>query len=95
MLRAKPEPQVVRARRDRDCYADEHFVPVLLAAHGLDNETTCAGNTMSVLWSMPNGAGRSSLPLCFGNASLVAGNKNKPQSDPSSIRKQCIFDTLW
>ena len=42
--------------RERDCYADEHFLPVLLAAHGLDNETTCAGNTMSVLWSTSAGA---------------------------------------
>ena len=46
----------MRVRRERDCYADEHFVPVLLAAHGLDNETTCAGNTMSVLWSTSVGA---------------------------------------
>ena len=31
-------------------------MPVLLAAHGLDNETTCHGNTMSVLWSTGAGA---------------------------------------
>ena len=42
--------------RERDCYSDEHFLPVLLAAHGLDNETTCRGNTMSVLWSTGAGA---------------------------------------
>ncbi len=37
-------------------------MPVLLAAHGLDNETTCAGDTMSVLWSA--GAGARNPTLC-------------------------------
>lgn len=55
--------------RERDCYSDEHFVPVLLAAHGLDNETTCRGNTMSVLWS--TGAGAPLLQLAQGIAMPV------------------------
>ncbi|KAK9822232.1 hypothetical protein WJX81_002852 [Elliptochloris bilobata] len=52
--------------RERDCYSDEHFVPVLLAAHGLDNETTCAGNTMSVLWSSTAGKHNGKHPRSYG-----------------------------
>lgn len=42
-------------RRKRDCYSDEHYVPVLMAYLGLDNETTCSGNTMHVSWQSSTG----------------------------------------
>ena len=41
--------------RKRDCYSDEHYVPVLMAYLGLDNETTCSGNTMHVSWQSSTG----------------------------------------
>ena len=47
------EPQ--DKRRKRDCYSDEHYVPVLLASLGLDNETTCNGNTVHVSWQSGSG----------------------------------------
>ena len=43
-------------RRKRSCYSDEHYVPVLLATLGLDNETTCSGNTVHVSWQSGTGA---------------------------------------
>ena len=49
--------------RKRDCYADEHYVPVLLATLGLDNETTCNGNTVHVSWQSGTGAGSPCLLL--------------------------------
>ena len=41
--------------RKRDCYSDEHYVPTLMAYLGLDNETTCSGNTMHVSWQSSSG----------------------------------------
>ena len=53
------------ACRKRDCYADEHYVPVLLATLGLDNETTCNGNTVHVSWQSGTGAQPVMLPLHY------------------------------
>lgn len=50
--------------RKRDCYSDEHYVPVLLAYLGLDNETTCNGNTMHVSWQSSSGT-LTTTPLTF------------------------------
>ena len=44
-----------RMCRKRDCYSDEHYVPVLMAYLGLDNETTCSGDTMHVSWQSSTG----------------------------------------
>jgi hypothetical protein len=35
----------------RVCYSDEHYVPTLLAIHGLDNETDCHGELIDRDWS--------------------------------------------
>ena len=46
-----------RARWDHDwcdfrvCYSDEHYIPTLLAMHGLDNETDCTGELTDKDWS--------------------------------------------
>jgi hypothetical protein len=46
-----------RARWDHDwcdfrvCYSDEHYIPTLLAMHGLDNETDCVGELTHKDWS--------------------------------------------
>lgn len=46
-----------RARWDHDwcdfrvCYSDEHYIPTLLAIHGLDNETDCIGELTDKDWS--------------------------------------------
>ena len=54
--------------RKRDCYADEHYVPVLLASLGLDNETTCNGNTVHVSWQSGSGARWEGFPLSIHTA---------------------------
>jgi len=38
-------------RRWRMCYLDEHYVPSLLAFHGLDNETDCRGGLVTANWT--------------------------------------------
>ena len=35
----------------RVCYSDEHYIPTLLAMHGLENETDCAGELTDRDWS--------------------------------------------
>ena len=35
----------------RVCYSDEHYIPTLLAVHGLDNETDCVGELTDKDWS--------------------------------------------
>ncbi|KAL6782791.1 hypothetical protein ACKKBG_A08140 [Auxenochlorella protothecoides x Auxenochlorella symbiontica] len=37
-------------RTFRVCYSDEHYIPTLLAVHGLDNETDCSGSTTDANW---------------------------------------------
>ena len=37
--------------------SDEHYYPTVLAAAGLSNETTCAGNAMHVDWARAPGNG--------------------------------------
>jgi hypothetical protein len=39
------------------CVSDEHYYPTVLAAAGLSNETTCAGNAMHVDWARAPGNG--------------------------------------
>ena len=41
-----------RARRWRQCYVDEHYIPTLLAKHGHDNESDCHGGMVSTNWTM-------------------------------------------
>ena len=38
------------ACRHYECYADEHYVPTLLAYKGLEEHTDCLGYTTSVDW---------------------------------------------
>lgn len=38
------------ACRHYECYADEHYVPTLLAYKGLEEQTDCLGYTTSVDW---------------------------------------------
>ena len=35
------------------CFLDEHYIPSLLAFHGLDNETDCHGGVATANWTMP------------------------------------------
>ncbi|KAI3432241.1 hypothetical protein D9Q98_003802 [Chlorella vulgaris] len=35
----------------RVCFPDEHYIPTLLAVHGLEEETDCQGSLMDVDWS--------------------------------------------
>lgn len=35
----------------RVCYSDEHYIPTLIAIHGLDNETDCRGELTDRDWS--------------------------------------------
>ena len=37
--------------RHYTCYSDEHYIPTLLAYHGLANRTDCLGYTTHVSWS--------------------------------------------
>jgi hypothetical protein len=37
----------------RMCFLDEHYIPSLLAFHGLDNETDCRGGLVTANWTMP------------------------------------------
>ncbi|KAK9862348.1 hypothetical protein WJX84_002596 [Apatococcus fuscideae] len=37
----------------RTCVADEHYVPTLLAMHGLDSETDCMGMMTHTSWTWP------------------------------------------
>ena len=39
------------------CVSDEHYYATVLAAAGLSNETTCAGNAMHVDWARAPGNG--------------------------------------
>lgn len=39
------------------CYLDEHYVPSLLAFHGLDNETDCRGGLVTANWTSPDTPG--------------------------------------
>jgi Core-2/I-Branching enzyme len=41
------------ANRWRMCFLDEHYIPSLLAFHGLDNETDCHGGLATANWTMP------------------------------------------
>ncbi|KAK9842052.1 hypothetical protein WJX81_006318 [Elliptochloris bilobata] len=38
----------------RACVADEHYVPTLLAVHGLDNQTDCLGVMTHADWAWPS-----------------------------------------
>lgn len=35
------------------CFLDEHYIPSLLAFHGLDNETDCRGGLVTANWTVP------------------------------------------
>mmetsp|Transcript_16470 Transcript_16470/g.49327 ORF Transcript_16470/g.49327 Transcript_16470/m.49327 type:complete len:505 (+) Transcript_16470:419-1933(+) len=37
----------------RICYLDEHYIPSLLAFHGLDDETDCRGGLVTANWTLP------------------------------------------
>lgn len=39
--------------RWRICYLDEHYIPSLLAFHGLDDETDCRGGLVTANWTLP------------------------------------------
>lgn len=41
-------------RRWRLCYLDEHYIPSLLAFHGLDDETDCRGALVTANWTVPD-----------------------------------------
>lgn len=47
LARSPPSPQPAPhgCCRHRDCISDEHYLPSLLAMHGLDNEASCAPPT--------------------------------------------------
>jgi Core-2/I-Branching enzyme len=36
--------------RQYTCYSDEHYIPSLLAYHGLESETDCWGGVMYADW---------------------------------------------
>jgi hypothetical protein len=41
--------------RKYECYSDEHYMPVLLAYHGKQDETDCTGLVMNVAWPLEGG----------------------------------------
>ena len=41
------------ACRWRMCFLDEHYIPSLLAFHGLDDETDCRGGLVTANWTLP------------------------------------------
>ncbi|CAK0758242.1 hypothetical protein CVIRNUC_002605 [Coccomyxa viridis] len=62
-----------KLRRKRDCYSDEHYVPTLMAYLGLDNETTCSGNTMHVSWQSSSGKYLGEHPMSYSTKSVTLG----------------------
>lgn len=47
---AIPQQSGASANETRKCVADEHYVPTVLAVHGLDNETDCQGQNTHAEW---------------------------------------------
>lgn len=78
-------------RRSYECYSDEHYMPVLLAYAGKQEETDCTGLIMNVDWEEGGPHPISYLPENVTEATLRALRKPDLCDAAAALRRASTY----